>query len=684
MYIDFSTRNKSFLATYWELKKLGIENNKFFLGLKDKKIKGINPLDKNLDDVTKARIIRECVVNPWYFFREVVRIPDQGSTSGSMFKLHRGNLALIFCLLNCISCILELPRQNYKTMSTIAVFLWLYNFGTEGSNFMFMNKAVKDTKLNIKRMKDLYNLLPKWMDIRTDQDIDNIEFMASEKKQNRVDAIMPANNPDGADKAGRGMTVPLQWFDEFAFTKFNEIIASSSAPAYSRASASAKANGKYYFKLITTTPNNIDIPEGRFCKSLINQAAVFTEFMYEMDKKQLEQYVLDNSSNDWVYIKFTWDKLRRDKAWYIKECRNLNNNLLLISREIDLVWTLSQDNSPFSEEQLRRLRDFKKAPAFESPVMEEYPNFIIKIYDEALAKSFMEEVPPPESVKKCYGISVDVSGGLRQDSTVILFNDPDTLETVAEIVSNTMDTVALEDILRNIADTPQFEYAFFIIERNSYGLGILQHLIQDDDMKRKVFYVEYTEDGKKVRDKDVTSVKDDNRYKREYGINTDNSTRPQMIADISNFIRERPEVFISEILLQQIGTLVVNGKGKVEATRGEHDDAVMSKALFIYAYVECQRIFKRFRNRKTNNLSRSIAMITKFNRMDDYQKERAYKEKMAREAMIHGFENPEHIEHPNTRIGQIISLNSPNFQANDFNPLYKKKILSPDDYLVNK
>ena len=118
IYYQMETSNKSFLEMHYFLKAKGIRNNKFFLILYDRDLAGVNPRDPNLNEMMKAKILRECMTNIFYFLREIVRIPVQGGEvgGGSMFKLHRGNLALIFGFVLNWNMFLELPRQHGKTI----------------------------------------------------------------------------------------------------------------------------------------------------------------------------------------------------------------------------------------------------------------------------------------------------------------------------------------------------------------------------------------------------------------------------------------------------------------------------------------------------------------------------------------------------------------------------------------
>ena len=113
VYFEMNCPNKSFLDVHYFLKKSGIQNNRFFLVLLDPDLAHIDPRDPTLNTIMRAKVLKECMYNYWYFLREVVRIPDQGSTNGgARYRLDRGNLALNFCMMLNLNTFLELPRRE--------------------------------------------------------------------------------------------------------------------------------------------------------------------------------------------------------------------------------------------------------------------------------------------------------------------------------------------------------------------------------------------------------------------------------------------------------------------------------------------------------------------------------------------------------------------------------------------
>ena len=165
IYYQMSTTNKSFLEMSKFLSDSGIKNNKFMLVLLDPDLARVDPFDPKLPQIMKRKILRECLYNPWYFFRETVRIPDSGQTTGVKFQLNRGNLALLFCLMLNLNIFLEQPRQTGKTISSLCWYLYLFNFGTANAEMSFLNKKFEDSKLNLQRhnplrCKGFTNVLP--------------------------------------------------------------------------------------------------------------------------------------------------------------------------------------------------------------------------------------------------------------------------------------------------------------------------------------------------------------------------------------------------------------------------------------------------------------------------------------------------------------------------------------------
>lgn len=117
-YYDMGTTNTSFLQVAKDLKRLGIKNCYFMLEIYDISLINVDPyaVDPATGKTTLtkdqiARVINECVRNPWYYLREISRIPEQGG-GGIPYKANRGNIAQAWCFLKHLDSWLSLPRRK--------------------------------------------------------------------------------------------------------------------------------------------------------------------------------------------------------------------------------------------------------------------------------------------------------------------------------------------------------------------------------------------------------------------------------------------------------------------------------------------------------------------------------------------------------------------------------------------
>lgn len=116
---DLGTNNKSFLQLALDYKKLGIKNWFFPLEIYDPSLVNIDPyaVDQKtghtiLTQDQIARVVNECIRNPWYYLREIARIPDQGGVAVP-YAANRGNIAQAYCIIHGLDSWLCLPRRTF-------------------------------------------------------------------------------------------------------------------------------------------------------------------------------------------------------------------------------------------------------------------------------------------------------------------------------------------------------------------------------------------------------------------------------------------------------------------------------------------------------------------------------------------------------------------------------------------
>ena len=116
------------------------------------------------DISTYARdIYEECLKNPWYFFREVLRVPTQGTPLDYMkcnkFQINEGTLCALMCYTNDISFILETPRRTGRSELLASLMLYegmvkgnfsnnYYTINTTNTNDFIVNKVKALLEIN--------------------------------------------------------------------------------------------------------------------------------------------------------------------------------------------------------------------------------------------------------------------------------------------------------------------------------------------------------------------------------------------------------------------------------------------------------------------------------------------------------------------------------------------------------
>lgn len=266
---DTGTSNKSFLQLAADLKKLGIKNYMFMLKVYDPEVVRINPyaVDEKTGKTTLtkdqiSRVITECARNPWYFLREVVRITEAGNPVGVPYNANRGNIAQAWCIIHNIDSWLCLPRQQGKTMSALALELWIYHFGTSSSTFIFINKDGDNAKENLRRIGGLIDALPEYLRFKSivseDGKIIKGKQNATEYEHpiqhNKIITKAKATSYDAAISIARGLQAPLLHFDEPEFTPYIDIIVENSVSTFETSHRKALENGAVSSRIFTCTP----------------------------------------------------------------------------------------------------------------------------------------------------------------------------------------------------------------------------------------------------------------------------------------------------------------------------------------------------------------------------------------------------------------------------------------------
>ncbi len=575
-HVHVETKNKSFLKMHLLLKALGVKNNKFFLALNDTNLIDVDPYDPTLSLDMKMRILKECQDNFWYFAREIVRLPVAGSDvgTGKQFELHRGNLALMYLSYNNFNSYTELPRQTGKTIGTSVYFVWLFNFGTTNSDMMLVNKEHKDAKENLERVKNIRDVLPPYLQFKHKFSDDgkklkpdeNVESARNAKTRNKITTKPAAMSAEKADKLGRGCTQPVQWFDEFAFLAYNDIIYKSASPAASQASREAKANGKPYSKILTSTPGDMKTPHGKDAFAFIKMSVPFTDDFYDWDLEELREYVKRNSVNGFFYIKYSYKQLGRSEQYFEEQVEALAQDWDKVKREVLLQWNNKAVDSPFDADDLNELDDTKREPIKNFKINDFYK---LNIY---------EEIDYDYPVI----ISVDVSAAMQKDNSAIAIISTRTKRIVAGLENNKIDTTNLAAVVYTLA-SKVFPKCIVVVERNGVGEGVVNNLVHTD-VKHKLYY-ETSKDDTKEKLRNGFLQRDTGSDSRVYGAWTGNN-RERMFEILGEYVRKYKSRINVDLMVEELKGLQYTKSGRIDHAPGQHDDFVMAFLIGIYVYYE--------------------------------------------------------------------------------------------------
>lgn len=164
-----------------------------------------------------------------------------------------------------------------------------------------------------------------------------------------------------------------------------------------------------------------------------------------------------------------------------------------------------------------------------------------------------------------YVIGVDSSSGRGEDWTAMQVVDVDTYEQVAELQVKLPPNEAAEHAYRL---GRIYNDALIVCETTGgWGFAVDQKL-------RELRYPRpYT---RRVIDRLAKQFTD------RLGFDTNKSTRPLILSELEEAVRERSLGIYSLRLMQELGSFVWTERGKAEAQPGAHDDLVMAMALAVY------------------------------------------------------------------------------------------------------
>lgn len=595
-FYDMGTSNKSFLQLAMDLQKLGIKNYYFFLEIKDPSIVNIDPyaVDKNgnstLSQDQVSRIINELARNPWYYLREIARIPDQGGTSVP-YRANRGNIAQAWCILKNLDSWLCLPRQKGKTQSALAIENWIYNFGTTNSQFIFINKDGDNAKANLRRIRDQNDLLPEYLRFESFLDdesgqrtkaVKNATSISHPVNKNSIIIKPKATSYDGALSLARGLTAPLLHFDEPEFTNHIKTIVANSVSTFEQAAANARRNNAIAARIFTCTPGDLSTSMGQEAQMILDKCAKWTERLYDMNDDEIKEYLNSHGEdcNQILYIEYHYNQIGETEEW-LKNISAKIGDPLVVRREVLLQRLHGSTLSPYDQEDIEYIVSCEHKPISEL--------WLLDYYKFDVYKELNPKIP--------YIIGVDCSSGTNKDNNAITILNPYTLEPEAEFECSYIGETKFERLLISLIEDV-LPKGVLCIERNNVGDAILDHLLESR-IRDRLYYDKHknvAQDNLKEYESVQSMLKKQAEIKTYYGVWTGSNgkgvgSRDDMFAILSRHVQEYKERFITHNIIRDLTRLIRTPSGKIVAAQGVdssgesfHDDSIMSYLIALYVY----------------------------------------------------------------------------------------------------
>ena len=585
---DFNTKNTTFLKlAHLYRDELKIKNWKFHLALMQPELSGVDPYDPNLDITTQAKIAFECKWNPWYYFREVSRIPQVGSVP-SPFLANRGNIALYWSFFNHINFGLLQPRQTGKSVSTDVLmvglmFIWGYK--------TTINLITKDSKLrdaNIERLKEMRELLPDYIDMVDRNDADNSEMMTCTRLGNRYKTSVARNDKIAADKLGRGLTVPIMQFDEFAYISRIETSLPVALAAGSAARDNARKAKQFFGNIFTTTAGDITTRDGKYAHGFMTGGAIWSETYLDLPTQAAVELVVEKGTTGktpLIYGAFNHRQLGRDDLWLYRTLRESSSFGEIADRDFFNIWTVGGEGSPLTLEHKKILKEAQREPKY---LEQNDDGYVMRWYINK------EEIPSRmANCRVVMGCDPSELLGEDNDATGIVGIDTETHDILFAGRYNETNVATLATYIADILI--RYPGVTWVPERKSTGISLIDIVIlilhsKGIDPFRRIFnrvvdeHIIMETEYELIRSTPVTQRTPQfyDRFKRHFGFNTAGSGRYSRNALYKDSLGSSVELggrtMNDKQLIHEMLALTIKN-GRIDHSNDAHDDMCVSMLL---------------------------------------------------------------------------------------------------------
>lgn len=590
---DWKTTNKSFLDLYKILQKLGIRNNKFFLKIYDRDLIGIDIYKTMLPQDMQLKVLLECIINPWYYLRQVSRIPVDGLPiepgGGSEFIADRNNIASWYVFLNGIDHYDSKSRQLGKTQNVVAQINYGFHFGAMAATMLFFAKDFTLAKQNLYRLKCQRDMMPYWLQMRmsykddgaVDKGQNSVTIVRNPVTNNTIKVMPRATSADAAIQLGRGETSSWYWNDEYDFTPFNNEIMDAAAFAYSTSSKNAKKHKSLYGRFLTSTPGYLNTKSGKDADKRIQRMLVWNDHFYDEPINKIHKQLQSNKCNGWMFVEHSWRQLGKSLEWYADQCKLVDYDTDKILREIELQRIQGNELSPFKKQNLVYITQNKKTPIDK-----------LDLNNDLMPIMVYEKI----NKKITYILSIDPAEGLSLNNTAFVLLNPHTQMVTAEYKSP---YISPPDFFRMICKfVKEYVNRCMIVIESNRGRELINRFLESPYR-----YILWYDPDKLAAKKVITTDKYGEQRKaanerRQLGFDTTKSSKPLLFNIIERFMVEELDKICTEYLVKDIasvqrkpnGAIILGGNNDDDEEGEGHGDVLMAYLIALFVLFNAKNL----------------------------------------------------------------------------------------------
>lgn len=593
-YYDFGTKNDSFILTAKELKDLGIKNWFMCLEVKHPElgVQDIDPYDENISPEDIGKIIVECKHNPWFYFREVVRVPVSGAGAIPLY-LHRAAHAAAWCFMNSIDFELVQPRQTYKTTMLTCIMSYMMLFEYRNAIIPYMHKTESRCTDNVGLLRSYIMALPKYMNPWVAmKHPPGLQSLAYEGHNVKIAVVSAAKSESAAQDKMKGYSLYAAFVDECEIIPYMKQVMDGANPTVVQARITAKKMGIRACMMYASTPGDLETDEGRDFQQLIDNMPVFNESMYDLTDEEIE-YMKDPAYDPnnpekvpvtMLYVEFNHIQLRKDanylRAQYFEAAQK--NTLCEYRRGVLLQRFRGEKGSFFRQEDLEFIQEHVREPDYVIDILDN--KYKLFVYKHNINVPDLNSNTPYFDMAIPYLIGIDCATGKDGDNTAICILNPYTLEVVGELLSPYMGGL---DLMRTVTVLAKMlPRALFCLESNMTGVDIID-FVQESQLENRFYHDQQASElTKNIVDKKNVDVqllqKSRAQAKRHFGTYVSGNVRKTMFNVLRETLHDYRHLIYSKYLVKDICNLVADKNGRMAAAGGEHDDMVMAYLHTLY------------------------------------------------------------------------------------------------------